>query len=193
MDELSNGLVDEWIIAVISPSIHQSDNPSILLFSKIMDNTMKQVKTFYLFYLLFGVVACQQPASEKAQLAVRFEGKQGQVEVGGNFVGAEFHKSSPLPSRISFYYPVANSIDLSSDYWKRYESKPFTATLTFDGQSEEIGRESFNYTYTPYYAVFEQQRQDYHILISYHFCEDLPAMAVQFRIRNRSESEKPPL
>lgn len=157
---------------------------------KIADNAMNRFKICCLFFLLFGTIACQQPDSESKQLAVRFEGKYGQVEVGGNFVGAEFHQSRALPSRISFYYPVANSIDLSTDYWKRYESQPLTAALTVDGQTEELGAEPYVYTYTPYYSVFEQQRQDYHVLISYHFCEDLPAMAVQFRIRNLSESEK---
>ena len=48
-----------------------------------------------------------------------FTGKFGQVEVGGRYAGAEFHGSRPLPSRISFFYPVANSVDLSKDYWKR--------------------------------------------------------------------------
>ncbi|MEZ4763341.1 MAG: hypothetical protein R3C26_09140 [Calditrichia bacterium] len=45
-------------------------------------------------------------------IAVPFAGKRGQVEVGGNFAGAAFHHSRPLPSRISFFYPVANSLDL---------------------------------------------------------------------------------
>ncbi|MDH3251638.1 MAG: hypothetical protein OEM41_02535, partial [Ignavibacteria bacterium] len=34
------------------------------------------------------------------QLAVKFTGKRGQVEVGGPFAGVEFHESRPLPSRI---------------------------------------------------------------------------------------------
>src|SRR5437870_13328446 len=53
-----------------------------------------------------------------------FDRHYGQVEVGGRYVGAEFHRSRPLPSRISFYYPVANSIDLSTDYLRRDESLP---------------------------------------------------------------------
>jgi len=96
---------------------------------RIADEAMKRFKVYYLYILLLGLIACQKTDSQSSQLAVRFEGKYGQVEVGGDFVGAEFHQSRPLPSRISFYYPVANSIDLSTDYWKRYESQPLTATL----------------------------------------------------------------
>ncbi|NIR65456.1 MAG: hypothetical protein GWN00_22265, partial [Aliifodinibius sp.] len=83
------------------------------------------------------------------QLSVEFAGKYGQLEIGGNFVGAEFHHSLPLPSRISFYYPVANSIDLSTDYWQRDQSHPFSVTLNFDGEVREIGKEPFRYRYTP--------------------------------------------
>ena len=83
---------------------------------------------------LFG----QEDDATLNNLAVKFNGKYGQVEVGGNFVGAEFHHSRSLPSRISFYYPVANSIDLSTDYWKRDESQPFRIRLNFNGQIEEI-------------------------------------------------------
>ena len=53
--------------------------------------------------------------------------------MGGPFAGAEFHESRPLPSRISFYYPVANSIDLSTDYWKRGDSRPMAVGLQMDG------------------------------------------------------------
>jgi len=31
----------------------------------------------------------------------------GQIEVGGPFAGVEFHRQSGLPSRISFFSPVA--------------------------------------------------------------------------------------
>lgn len=43
----------------------------------------------------------------------------GQIEIGSPCVGVEIHKSSPLLNRIGFYYPVANSFDISTDYWTR--------------------------------------------------------------------------
>ena len=55
------------------------------------------------------------------------------VEVGGPFAGAEFHHSRPVPTRISFYSPVANSVDLSTDYWQRWESIPVRVFVTVDG------------------------------------------------------------
>jgi hypothetical protein len=64
--------------------------------------------------LSIGTVFSQTPADP---LSYSFDKHYGQVEVGGRYVGAEFHESRPIPSRISFYYPVANSIDLSTDYW----------------------------------------------------------------------------
>ncbi|NIV11194.1 MAG: hypothetical protein GWN62_07845, partial [Aliifodinibius sp.] len=97
---------------------------------------------------------------------------------GGNFVGAEFHHSRPLPSRISFYYPVANSIDLSTDYWMRDESQPFLIRLNFDGQIKEIGTEPWTYRYTPFFAAFEKADSSYQMLITYHFSKDFPAMVV---------------
>jgi len=123
------------------------------------------------------------------KLAIQFSGNYGQVEVGGYFVGAEFHHSRPLPSRISFYYPVANSIDLSTDYWKRDESRPFLIRLNFEGQIEEIESQSWTYRYTPFYAAFEKNEPSYQMSITYRFCKDFPAMAVEIRVKNLQEKQ----
>ena len=40
--------------------------------------------------------------SRCSELEVFFDGQYGQIEVGGKYVGVEFHHSRPLPSRISF-------------------------------------------------------------------------------------------
>ncbi|HPR87551.1 MAG TPA: hypothetical protein PL181_05970, partial [bacterium] len=67
--------------------------------------------------LLLGTAAATaggKPTDPWETLAASFSGMRGQVEVGGPCAGAEFHGSRPLPARISFYYPVANSIDLST-------------------------------------------------------------------------------
>ena len=52
-------------------------------------------------------------------LTIKSVKEVGQIEIGSPYVGIEIHKSFPLLNRISFYYPVANSIDISTDYWKR--------------------------------------------------------------------------
>lgn len=120
-------------------------------------------------------------------IAVPFAGKRGQVEVGGNFAGAAFHHSRPLPSRISFFYPVANSLDLSTDYWKRDESQPVRATLSADGQSWQLENISFSYRCTPFAAVFSEQLGDLQVQIEYQFCADIPALALSFVIVNAGE------
>ncbi|MGH7495128.1 MAG: MGH1-like glycoside hydrolase domain-containing protein [bacterium] len=111
--------------------------------------------------------------SERSAVAVSFDGKFGQIEIGGKYVGAEFHHSLPLPSRLSFYSPVANSIDLSTDYWHRDESMPFSVIVSIDGKSDTVGRVPFAYTWTPFHAVFTRSDASSKLEFSYHFCEDL--------------------
>lgn len=142
-----------------------------------------------LYLLLNAGPAPTQPITD-SQLAVSFSGGYGQLEIGGNYAGAEFHHSRPLPSRISFYYPVANSIDLSTDYWKRHTSHPFILTITCDGVTDTIGYEPFEYRYTPNAAVFRKQKLDYSIQIRYDFGEHLPVMAFRVIVRNHSRLDK---
>lgn len=115
-----------------------------------------------------------------------FDGGYGQVEIGGKYVGVEFHQSRPLPSRISFYYPVANSIDFSTDYWKRYESLPLTVLLKSEGMTDTVGTHPYPYRYTPYRASFKNVQNDYGITFSYDTCEDLPVLVVKMGLRNLS-------
>jgi hypothetical protein len=126
-------------------------------------------------------------ASPGVDLEVGFDGRYGQVEVGGKFVGVEFHQSRPLPSRISFYYPVANSIDLSTDYWKRYESMPYTVLLGSEGKADTIGRNPCPYRYTPYKVVFKDTRDDLQTVFSYDVCEDLPVLVLRITLKNLSD------
>jgi hypothetical protein len=135
------------------------------------------------------------PATLSAQddnpLARSFDGKYGQVEIGGRYVGAEFHHSLPFPSRVSFYYPVANSIDLSSDYWQRgNQSHPFTVFLTIDGVPEAIGRKPAPYTWTPYSARFTLDGTGYGGAVTYRFADDLPFMAAIIEIENTDDTER---
>ena len=123
-------------------------------------------------------------------LAVAFNEKRGQIEVGGPYAGAEFHHSRPLPTRISFFYPVANSIDLSTDYWQRDASQPFTIAITIDDSTREIGQEPFAYRWTPYRVTFADETPVYATTVSYQFTEDLPLLVFRLKIVNVSEEEK---
>lgn len=120
-------------------------------------------------------------------LEVIFDGKFGQIEVGGRYAGIEFHHSRPLPSRISFYYPVANSLDLSMDYWKRDESIPFSLSIEHGGMVDSIGYQGFTYYYTPYSVTFNKTFTDYDLEISYDFCDDIPVLVYAISLRNISE------
>ncbi len=120
-------------------------------------------------------------------LVFPFAGKYGQVEVGGPYVGAEFHKSRPFPSRISFYYPVANSIDLSKDYWKRDESLPFTVSVKVGtAPARSIGREGWRYELSPHTVTFLSEDSILSYRITYEFCLDQPAMVTTISMKNRS-------
>ena len=120
-------------------------------------------------------------------LSYFFDGKYGQVEVGGRFVGAEFHRSRPLPSRISFYYPVANSIDVSTDYWKREGSQPMVVGIQVNnGAKRWLGKEPWAYTLSPHKVMFESEEAGVKYAMSYEFCLNEPAMVFVLKIKNAS-------
>lgn len=136
-------------------------------------------------FAVLGVIVQVMISDEKDCLSYSFTQKYGQVEVGGPFVGTEFHHSRPLPSRISFYYPVANSIDLSSDYWRRDESLPMTIGLALDNEQKySIGREGWNYVVSPHRVTFLNEDSIFSYRITYEFCLNQPAMVVSIAIKN---------
>ena len=119
-------------------------------------------------------------------LAVAFDGKRGQIEVGGAYAGVEFHGSRPVPARISFYAPVANSLDLSTDYWRRGESRPLTLVVQVDGRRDTLGAAPWAYRWTPYSVVFQKQAPDYDAAIEYRFAADLPIVVMRLTLVNRT-------
>jgi len=127
---------------------------------------------------------------EENDLSIHFGGKYGQIEIGGKFVGAEFHNSRPLPSRLSFYYPVANSIDLSTSYWERYRSKPFSILLDLEGGVDTLGLDPVEYDYTPFRAVFMEPHEKYVVTYDYQFCDSMPAMVLQIQIKNMMDKSQ---
>ncbi len=134
-------------------------------------------------YLLLAAL----PGLARAQdsLAVAFDSGTGQVEVGGPYAGVEFH-ARPLPARISFYAPVANSIDPSTDYWRRGEARPYAATVRVDGRADTLGTGPWAYRWTPYRVVFRNATPDYGATIDYRFAADLPVVVVRFALVNRT-------
>jgi hypothetical protein len=121
---------------------------------------------------------------------VQFKAGYGQIEIGGKYVGIEFHASRPLPSRISFYYPVANSIDLSRDYWKRFESLPITIVLKTQDIIDTLGLKPFPYSYTPYNVHFEKLKKQFKVTFSYDVCDDLPVLVLKISLQNISNKDQ---
>lgn len=146
---------------------------------------------FAVFFLLIIAVSpgFARPFWEN-DLAVSFAERHGQIEVGGRYVGAAFHHSRPVPSRVSFYEPVANSIDLSTDYWQRDVSLPLQLTLAVDDTTIDLTTMSLPYRYTPGQVLFHDQNALYGLEIGYEFGHDLPLMALRLALTNRSGANR---
>lgn len=125
-----------------------------------------------------------QDKDVKKQLQIEFKG-DSRIETGSAFVGAEFHHSSPCPQRISFYYPVANSMDLSSDYWTRDTTFVIKMRLKAGGgYSEDLQSKSFRHIQSPWTVRFIDSNPVRDISIAYEFCKSLPAMVITCEIKN---------
>jgi hypothetical protein len=117
----------------------------------------------------------------------------GQIEVGGPSAGAEFHGSRPLPTSIALFYPVANIIDVSTDYWHRgEESFPMVLGLKLgDGPPLRLGMEGWSNTRTPHRVVFTRERTGVRYRLSYEFCLGEPAMVFSFSLVNEGNVTLP--
>lgn len=138
--------------------------------------------------LCFGLAQGQDAASPLSDLTKTYDGLDGQLQVGGPFVGLEFHHSRPVPSRISFYYPVANSIDLSTDYWERDQSMPLSLYLAVDGRHEDLSLASLPYKWTPANVEYAGVAPTHKVKVSYRFGETLPIMVMQVEVTNVSDN-----
>ena len=136
--------------------------------------------------LFIGLAVLTSSARAQDSLAVAFDGLRGQVEVGGVFAGAEFHGSRPVPARISFYAPVANSLDLSTDYWRRGESRPLTFVVRAFGQLDTLGAAPWAYLWTPYSVAFHGKAASLDGRMSVHFADDLPGVVMRLVLVNRT-------
>ncbi len=124
-------------------------------------------------------------------LTIKSAKEVGQIEVGSPYVGIEIHKSFPLLNRISFYYPVANSIDISEDYWKRENFRIMSIGLKVgDSPKRFLTNQVYKVSQTPYSVSFNGNDSDSEITITYEFCKNEPAMVVTYEITNTSETAK---
>jgi len=147
-----------------------------------LESSLKKIFLFLLFVFISSSIA-QQKIND-GLIAVKYSGK-AKVEVGSPFVGIEFHRSMAVPQRISFYYPVANSVDLSTDYWKRDTTFVSSIGLKInDGDFREIGKEPFQLELAPYYATFTKKNNDYQIRVSYNFSLKQSAAIITYEITN---------
>ncbi len=141
------------------------------------------------FICLLFIAGCQNQTDFENQLTVSHTG-DAQIEVGGPYVGIEMHHSSPALQRISFYYPVANSIDLLTDYWRRDTTHVMQLALTIDDNAREfIGSKPMTFDLTPYTVCFHDVNARRSIEVSYHFCKSRPAMAAIYKVTNTSNQD----
>jgi hypothetical protein len=128
---------------------------------------------------------------ENNLLTIESTKEVGQIEVGSPYVGIEIHKSFPLLNRISFYYPVANSIDISEDYWKRENFRIMSFGMKVgDSPKRFLKNQIYKVSQTPYSVSFTGNDFDSEIKIKYEFCKNQPAMVLTYEITNTSDAEK---
>ena len=142
--------------------------------------------SFLILFMTFVITA-----QDKNLLTIESTKEVGQIEVGGPYVGIEIHKSFPLLNRISFYYPVANSIDISEDYWKRENFRIMSLGLkTGDSPKRFLKNQVYKVSQTPFSVSFNGNDSESEIEITYEFCKNEPAMVITCEITNSSETEK---
>lgn len=133
---------------------------------------------------------CLFPQSNtENKLKVNYKG-DAQLETGSSFVGLEFHHNSPVIERISFYYPVSNSVDLSNDYWKRDSSFIMAVAIKTDNRIEWLNHEKYSFTSTPYFVSYNSIDKEKQVQISYNFLKNKPAYTVTYEITNKSPRKK---
>ncbi|MGD8781082.1 MAG: amylo-alpha-1,6-glucosidase [Ignavibacteria bacterium] len=148
-----------------------------------------KLKSLYLYFILiFSLTLYAQGNSE---LEIISEKEVGQIEVGGPYVGIEIHKSFPMINRVSFYYPVANSIDISEDYWKRENYRIMSMGIKAgDSPKYLLENEVYKVTQSPYAVEFYKEKYESGIDIKYEFCKDIPALVATIKVTNNSGTTK---
>ncbi|MFH2203342.1 MAG: hypothetical protein ABIJ96_09530 [Elusimicrobiota bacterium] len=128
---------------------------------------------------------CQEPYARLVREVDAEKAAAALIEVGGPYMGVVMYNGSPLPTRLSFYYPVANSVDMRPDYWAHDASRALALGLKIgDGPKEWIGGEPYAHRLTPYSVVFHKRDDRKAIEISYRFFENKPGMAAAIELTN---------
>lgn len=154
------------------------------LFLKCTDKT-GLISQGLISILSIFVFSCS--AKPDMNLSVNFSG-DAKIEVGGPFAGISFHHSAMIPQRISFFYPVANSIDHSKDYWTRDTSFVADWTLKIgDGPALPVGKDPAQFEISPVSVSFSQKKDIYSIQADYRFCQNKPAMVLSIQFKNTSD------
>ena len=152
------------------------------------------MKLKFLSFFIVSLIILMTPrinGQNKNLLTIESTKEVGQIEVGSPYEGIEIHKSFPLLNRISFYYPVANSIDVSEDYWKRENFRIMNVGLKVgDLPKEFLKHQIYKVSQTPYSVSFTGNEFDSEIKIKYEFCKNQPAMVITYEITNTSDTEK---
>lgn len=141
--------------------------------------------------IVFAIAYSYSCAQGNEKLEIVSSKEVGQIEVGGPFVGIEIHNSFPMLNRISFYYPVANSIDISEDFWKRGNYRIMSLGIKVgDLPKHLLEKEVYQTVQTPYSVSFSKDKFESGIEIKYEFCKNKPAMVISYIISNKSDTEK---
>jgi len=133
---------------------------------------------------LFFTLPLFAQSSLEDKLKVTFTG-DAQLETGSAYVGLEFHHNSPILQRISFYYPVSNSVDLSNDYWKRDSSFVMAAALKTGDKIEWFNHQKYEFTSTPYFVSWYKKDNDKEVRVTYNFLKNKPAYTATWEITNK--------
>ncbi len=148
------------------------------------------LKYHIVFFLLTGFIIHVPGQSGKKELQINYRG-DAKIEVGSYFVGLEFHHSYPVPQRFSFYYPIANSIDLSTDYWKRDTTFVMDIGLKFgESEMEWLNNQPLAFDLTPFSLNFKKEDSEKTVELSYAFTKDKPAVVISYLITNKTKGTK---
>ena len=159
---------------------------------------MRQVSVFWILVFLAGLASSvvdgegmKTDSSSRNLLEIHSTKTFGQIEVGGPYVGVEFHKGAVLPNRISFFYPLANTIDSLGDYWHRDQSRNAFLALKVGDHPWELVSTASEYRLTPFSVTFLTRDKEKEIAVSYRFCLSKPAMVLKIEVTNLQKVEIP--
>jgi hypothetical protein len=143
-------------------------------------------KPITILIFLFLTLSLFPQSSLEDKLKVTFNG-DAQLETGSAYVGLEFHHNSPILQRVTFYYPVSNSVDLSNDYWKRDSSFVLAAAIKIGNKIEWLNHQKYEFTSTPYFVSWYKKDIDKEVRITYNFLKNKPVYTVTWEIINKNK------